>query len=205
MGIYERFVLPRAIDFACGMKAVAAQRAKIVPEAGGRVLEVGVGSGLNLPYYAPSRVSELIALDPSPELLRMARAAADAASLPVRFVEAGAERIPLEAASVDTVVMTYTLCSIPDPDAALSEIRRVLRPGGRLLFSEHGRSPDERVRRWQDRLNPLWKRAAGGCHLNRDVPAMLSQGGFEMDRLETGYLKGPKPMTFNYLGAAMPA
>ncbi len=160
MGIYERFVLPRAIDFACGMKAVAAQRAKIVPEAGGRVLEVGVGSGLNLPYYAPSRVSELIALDPSPELLRMARAAADAASLPVRFVEAGAERIPLEAASVDTVVMTYTLCSIPDPDAALSEIRRVLRPGGRLLFSEHGRSPDERVRRWQDRLNPLWKRAA---------------------------------------------
>ena len=205
MGIYERFVLPHGINFACGMKAVADQRAKIVPEAGGRVLEIGVGSGLNLPFFAPSRVSELIALDPSPELLRMARSAAHAASLPVRFVEAGAERIPLEAASVDSVVMTYTLCSIPDSDAALSEIRRVLRPGGRLLFSEHGRAPDERVRRWQERLNPLWKRVAGGCHLNRDVPAMLTQAGFQVDRLETGYLKGPKPMTFNYLGAAMPA
>lgn len=205
MGIYERLVLPHAIDFACGMKAVAAQRAKVVPDAGGRVLEIGVGSGLNLPFYAPSRISELIALDPSPELLGMARAAAHAASLPVRLIEAGAECIPLDAASMDTVVMTYTLCSIPDPGAALSEIRRVLRPGSRLLFSEHGRSPDERVRRWQDRLNPLWKRVAGGCHLNRDVPAMLLQAGFHVDRLETGYLKGPKPMTFNFLGAATPA
>lgn len=199
MGFYGRHVLPHAIDFACGMTAVAAQRAKIIPMAKGRVLEVGVGSGLNLPFYDTARVTELVGLDPSPEILRLARKKAHSSGLPVQLIAASAELIPLKASSFDTVVVTYTLCSVAEPEAVLSELHRVLKPGGRMLFAEHGRAPDPNIRRWQDRLNPIWKRVAGGCQLSRDPRALLSAAGFAIDQLETGYLKGPKPMTFNML------
>lgn len=205
MGFYERRVLPHVINLACGVEPVRAQRARIVPEAEGRVLEVGIGSGLNLPFYRPERVAELIGLEPAEEIRRMAERKAAAAAMPVRFLAAGAETIPLDSASVDTVVLTYTLCSIAEPEPALAEIRRVLRGGGRLLFAEHGRAPDESVRRWQRRIEPVWKRLAGGCRLTRDVPALIHAAGFAIERLDTGYLKGPRPMTYNFLGSARAA
>ena len=204
MGFYDRHILPRVINLACGMTPIRHQRRKIVPEAQGRVLEVGIGSGLNLPFYDPARVERLWGLEPSPEMRRYAAKTAAGTPFPVEFIDLPGETIPLDDGSVDTVVITYTLCTIPDALRALGEMRRVLKPDGRLLFCEHGRAPDEAVRRWQDRLTPLWKRIGGGCHLNRDIPALLHQGGFQPFRLETAYLPGPKPMSFNYWGAASP-
>jgi ubiquinone/menaquinone biosynthesis C-methylase UbiE len=178
------------------------QREKVVPSARGRVLEVGIGSGLNLPYYDTTEVERVFGLDPSTEITRMAAAAASQAHFDVEFLTAGAEDIPLDSASVDTVLVTYTLCSIPRVVQALREMARVLRPGGRLLFCEHGSAPDANVRRWQDRIDPLWSRVGGGCHLNRDIPALLGQGGFEIEDLETMYLPGWRPASFNYWGSA---
>jgi SAM-dependent methyltransferase len=204
MGFYDRHILPHVIDLACGAKPIGYQRRKVVPHAHGRVLEVGIGSGLNLPFYDPAKVEKLWGLEPAPEIRRMAERAAQGAPFPVEFIGLPGETIPLDDASVDTVVITYTLCTIPDAVAALGQMRRVLKPGGRLLFSEHGRAPDAAVRRWQDRLTPLWKRIGGGCHLNRDIPALLDEGGFAVDRLETMYVPGPRPMTFTYWGVAAP-
>ena len=204
MGFYDRHILPHVINLACGVKPIRYQRQKVVPQAEGRVLEVGIGSGLNLPFYDPARVEKLWGLEPAPEIRRMAEKAAAGAPFPVEFIDLPGETIPLEPGSVDTVVITYTLCTIPDAVRALHEMRRVLKPGGQLLFAEHGRAPDASVRRWQDRLTPIWKRIGGGCHLNRDIPKLLEQGGFAIDRLETMYLPGPRPMTFNYWGAAVP-
>jgi ubiquinone/menaquinone biosynthesis C-methylase UbiE len=202
---YDRHVLPWLVDLACGIKPVRRQREKVVPRARGRVLEVGIGTGRNLPYYDRSAVRSIIGLDPSLAMHRLARRRIERAGLEVRLVGLSAEEIPLEDASFDTVLVTYTLCSIPDPLAALREMRRVLAPGGRLVFCEHGRAPDESVRRWQDRLTPLWKKFAGGCHLNRDIPALLAMGGFACTDLQTMYLPGPRPLTFNYWGEALPA
>ena len=202
MGVYDRYLLPRLIDRACGMKLIRQQRALLVPGAQGRVLEVGAGSGLNFPFYDRERVEALWALEPSGELRRMASAAATSADLPVTFLNASAEAIPLDSSSIDTVVMTYTLCTIPDAMRALSEMKRVLKPGGRLLISEHGRAPDPSVRRWQDGITPLWRRVAGGCHLNRDVPALLRNAGFKLETMEAGYLSRPKAFAFNYRGSA---
>jgi len=204
MGFYNRYVLPRLIDAACGAKPIRYQRRKVVPDAFGRVLEVGIGSGLNLPFYDPAKVERLWGLEPAAAIRRLAEAKARSAPFPVEFIGLPGEEIPLERASVDTVVVTYTLCTIPDAVAALREMRRVLRPGGRLLFSEHGRAPDASVARWQDRLTPVWRRIGGGCHLNRDIPALLHQGGFSIDRLETMYVPGPRPMSFTYWGSAKP-
>lgn len=204
-GWYERHLLPYLIDFACGIKPVRRQRDKVVPRAQGRVLEIGIGTGLNLEHYDPSRIEKLVGLDPSREMHRLARKRMARAGLDVELVALSAEQIPFEAGSFDTVLVTYSLCTIPDPVAALNEMRRVLKPGGRLIFCEHGRAPDESVRRWQDRLTPTWSRLAGGCHLNRDIPALLRQGGFRCDDLETMYLPGPRPLTFNYWGTARPA
>lgn len=202
MGAYERFLLPRLIDCACGIRLIGQQRALLVPGAEGRVLEVGAGSGLNFPFYDQRRVKELIALDPSAELRRMASSAADDISLPVTFLDAPAEAIPLESNSLDTVLMTYTLCSIPDAVRALGEMRRVLKPGGRLLFAEHGRAPDRSVRRWQERITPLWKRLAGGCHLNRDIAGLIGDEGFQLEEVDARYLSRPKAFAFNYRGSA---
>jgi ubiquinone/menaquinone biosynthesis C-methylase UbiE len=158
---------------------------------------------MNLPFYRPT-VREILALQPAPWLMAMARGASRATSIPLKFLEASAEAIPLDEHSVDTIVTTWTLCSIPQAAAALADMRRVLRPGGKLLFAEHGLAPDESVRRWQDRLTPVWRRLGGGCHLNRPIRSMIEGAGFRVDRIETGYIPGPKPMTYMYEGSARP-
>jgi ubiquinone/menaquinone biosynthesis C-methylase UbiE len=177
-------------------------RQRIVAAAEGRVLEIGAGSGLNLPLYtAPAR--QVFALEPAPALISLARRYGHRATVPVVFIEASAEGIPLERASIDTIVTTWTLCSIPQAEVALNEMRRVLKPGGRLLFIEHGLAPDETVRRWQNRLTPVWRRISGGCHLNRPIQALIEDGGFRINQLTLGYMPGPKPMTFMYEGSAV--
>ncbi len=203
MGFYSDVILPRLLDLAMRNKDLVPFRERVIGAAEGRVLEIGVGSGRNLPFYrAPAR--EVLALEPTPRLVSMARSASRGASIPISFLEASAEAIPLDAHSVDTVVTTWTLCSIPHAAMALSEIRRVLRPGGRLLFVEHGLAPDDGVRRWQDRLTPVWRCIAGGCHLNRPIRSMIEGAGFRIDKIETGYIPGPRPMTFMYEGSARP-
>ena len=178
------------------------QREKIVPSARGRVLEVGIGSGLNLPYYDAEAVEHVFGLEPSLEMTRLASNAAADAPFDVDFLTTGSEEIPLDTNSVDTVLVTYTLCTIPDAVRALREMARVLRSGGRLLFCEHGLAPDASVRRWQNRIDPLWSRIGGGCHLNRNIPALLGQAGFKIEDLRTMYLPGWRPATFNYWGSA---
>lgn len=202
MGLYSRYVLPRLVDLACSSKPAMRQRRKVVPEARGRVLEIGLGSGLNLPIYDPSRIERVLGLEPSPEMLRMAELRGAEVPFEVELLQAGAEEIPIEDASVDTVLVTYTLCTIPDAVAALREMARVLKPSGRLLFCEHGAAPDPDVRKWQDRLDGVWGRLAGGCHLNRDIPALLTEGGFSIDELETMYIPGWRAASFNYWGSA---
>lgn len=203
MSFYERHVLPRVLDFSCGMRPIREQREKVVPRAHGRVLEIGIGSGLNLAHYDLGRVETLIGLDPSPELRRIAQKRARRVGVGVEWLPLEAERIPLDDASVDSVVVTYTLCTIPDVQAALSEVRRVLAPGGELYFSEHGRAPEPEVARMQDRLTPYWKRIAGGCHLNRDIPALIANAGFELDELETMYMpRTPRALGHSFWGCA---
>ncbi|MCP4643863.1 MAG: class I SAM-dependent methyltransferase, partial [bacterium] len=192
MGLYSRFVLPRIVHGVCSMKNATQQREKLVPLASGSVLEVGVGSGLNLPFYDPAKVKHVWALDPSPVMVKMAHRVAKSVAIPVDFFTLPCEELPLARHSVDTVVTTYTLCSVPDVVGALRRMARVLKPGGTLLFCEHTVSPDASVRRWQERLNPLWKRFAGGCHLNRDVLALLQEGGFRIQSSETAYVSGAR-------------
>jgi SAM-dependent methyltransferase len=204
MGLYNRYILPKVVHFACGLKPNMRQREKVVPHARGRVLEVGIGSGLNLPYYDVAKVTRIWGLDPAPEMTRMARQAADSLPFEVEFIGLPGDEIPLEDRSVDTVVVTYTLCTIPDTTPALREMSRVLRPGGELIFCEHGAAPDATVRRWQDRLNPLWKRLGGGCNLNRPIPALIEAGGFRIKSLDTMYIPGWRPASFNFWGAAVP-
>lgn len=178
------------------------QREKVVPLAGGRVLEIGAGSGLNLPFYDAEKVDHLFALEPSAEMWAMSKERQSTMKFSVEFMPAFAEDIPLQPASVDTIVVTYSLCTIPEAGQALEEMRRVLRKDGQLIFCEHGLAPDENIRKWQDRINPTWKRIGGGCNLNRDIPKLLTEGGFKIRDLDTLYLPGLKPMSFNYWGVA---
>ncbi len=203
MGFYQDQIVPLLINASMQQKNLATYRNRVVSAAEGRVLEIGIGSGLNLPFYS-SNARQVIGLDPSPKLLVMARRASRSDSRSVELIEGSAESIPLEDASADTIVTTWTLCSIPAVLDALHEMRRVLRPAGHLLFVEHGQAPDPNVRWWQDRLTPLWRRIGGGCHLNRAIRALIEGAGFQFDRLETGYMRGPKPMTFMYEGSARP-
>ena len=203
MGLYRDHILPHLIHLSMRQRNLAVYRARVLPAAQGRVLEIGIGSGLNLPFYGAT-VEQVIGLDPSPKLLAMAREAARRTSISLELIENSAEAIPLYNRSIDTVVTTWTMCSIPDARRALGEMRRVLKPGGHLLFVEHGRSPDPSVRRWQDRLTPLWQRVGGGCHLNRAIGELIEEAGFRIERLETGYMRGPKPMSFMYEGSARP-
>ncbi len=203
MGFYSDIILPRLCDLAMRNKQLVPFRERVIGAAEGRVLEIGVGSGMNLPFYRQP-VREVLALEPAPRLVTMARSASQGTSTPVSFVEASAEAIPFDKHSVDTVVTTWTLCSISRAATALAEMRRVLRPGGKLLFVAHGLAPDESVLWWQDRLTPAWRYISGGCHLNRPIRSMIEEAGFRIDRIETGYMPGPKPMTFMYEGSARP-
>jgi ubiquinone/menaquinone biosynthesis C-methylase UbiE len=203
MGFYEEWIVPPLIDWSMRNKRLRPYRERTAGAAEGRVLDIGIGSGLNLPFYA-RKAREIFGLDPSLALLARAQSKAPRTQTPVHLLEGSAERIPLADHTIDTVVMTWTGCSIPEICAALEEMRRVLRPGGRLLFVEHGRAPDPGVARWQDRLDPFWQRFSGGCHLNRKIDDLLSDAGFQIDRLATRYIPGPKIMTFFYEGAAMP-
>jgi ubiquinone/menaquinone biosynthesis C-methylase UbiE len=180
------------------------QRAKVVHRAKGKVLELGIGSGLNLPFYDPEKIVHLTAIDPAVEMWK--KNDIDVQKLPFNFEfrEAYAEDIPLGGDQFDTVVVTYTLCTIPDLVQAFEEIRRVLKPGGRLIFCEHGKAPDPRVAKLQNRFNPLWKRLGGGCNLNRDIPSLIKINGFRIDDMETMYIPGWKPSSFNYWGSASP-
>lgn len=204
MGLYSRYVMPRLVHLACSAESNRRQRLKVVPNARGKVLEVGVGSGLNLPFYDPATVESVVGIDPSVEMMRMAEGAAGSAPVPVRLLDAGAEAIPLGTASVDTVVLTYTLCTIPDAQGALREMVRVLAPGGQLLFCEHGAAPDPSVLRRQKRYNPVWRRLAGGCNLDRDIPALIGEGGFRITNMDTMYIPGWQPAAFNFWGRAEP-
>ena len=206
MGFYDRHILPPLINAACGGKAFAKQREKVTPFASGVVLELGFGSGLNLPYYDPAKVSRLYALEPSEGMLAIARRRAAGSAFPIDILAETAEALSLPDASVDTVLVTYSLCTIPDPASALEAVRRVLRPGGRLLFCEHGRAPDPAVARTQSRLDPIWKHIAGGCHLSRDIPGLVRDAGFHVAELKTMYLPGaPRWAGFNYWGEATAA
>jgi ubiquinone/menaquinone biosynthesis C-methylase UbiE len=201
MGFYNNVILPRLCHLVMRNRSLVPYRERVIASAEGRVLEIGIGSGLNLPFYGP-HVREIVGLEPAPRLIAMARQVAERMPMPVTFMEESAAAIPLDDNAVDTVVMTWTLCTIPQADRALSEMRRVLKPNGRLLFVEHGLAPDDGVRRWQDWLTPAWKRISGGCHLNRPIQSMIESAGFRFDRLQTAYMPGPKPMSFIYEGSA---
>jgi len=202
MGFYDKYLLPRLVHFTCGQNPAMRQRLKVVPLAQGRVLEIGIGSGLNIPFYDARKVQHLWGLDPSAEMWAIAQKNALEHHLDAEFIQSGAESIPLDDNSADTVLMTFTMCTIPDIHAALAEVRRVLKPSGMLVFCEHGEAPDETVQRWQKRLNPVWRKFAGGCNLNRPIPSLLHQAGFRSSDMQTMYLPGWKPATFNYWGTA---
>jgi ubiquinone/menaquinone biosynthesis C-methylase UbiE len=203
MSFYGERILPHLIQMAMKQEHFEPYRQRTTGLARGRVVEIGVGSGLNLPYYPAG--THVTGIDPSTRLLSMAREAATDRSKTVELIEGTAEALPLPDGTVDTVVTTWTLCSIPDFAKALAEVRRVLKPDGRLLFAEHGLAPEPGVVRWQNRLTPIWKRVGGGCHLNRPIDRVITSAGFEITALSTGYMKGPKPMTFMYEGHARPA
>ena len=204
MSFYDRWILPWVLDLAMRNKEARRYRERVIPRARGRVLEVGAGSGLNLPFYG-DKVDHLFALEPSPELRKMAGRRTKSARFTVEFLDRSAEEIPLERGSVDTVVTTWTLCTIPDPIRALQEMKRVLKPAGLLLFVEHGLAPEPGVQSWQHRLNPLWNRIGGGCNLDRKIDDLIVRSGFRLAELETEYVKGLKPMSFTYSGRAAPA
>jgi ubiquinone/menaquinone biosynthesis C-methylase UbiE len=201
MSVYEEWILPPILDLVMRQKQLEDYRKRVVGAARGRVLEVGVGSGLNFPFYG-DQVEHLYGLDPSQRLLAIARRRATAVKLPIELLPASATAIPLGDNSIDTIVMTWTLCSIPDAAAALREMRRVLKADGKLLFVEHGLSPEPGVVRWQHRLTPVWRRVAGGCHLDRKIDQLMRGAGFDVSQLETGYAPGPRPMAFMYQGCA---
>lgn len=203
MTLYERYVLPRLLDFACGIRPVRRQRDKIVPLARGEVLEVGIGTGLNLGHYRPEQIKRLWGLDPATQMNGHIKRRLASTGLDLELMTLSAEKIPVEDDRFDTVVLTYTLCSIADPVAALREMKRTLRPGGRLLFCEHGLAPEASVARWQRRLTPAWRRIAGDCHMDRDIPALLNAAGFETPDLQQGYIRGPRVLTYNYWGEAV--
>jgi ubiquinone/menaquinone biosynthesis C-methylase UbiE len=200
MGIYEKYFLPKFLNFAMKAPAMAKIRSELVPMAEGHVLEIGIGSGLNLPYY--SNPASVTGLDPSLELQEYAREVAREQGIDVDFLSVSGEDIPADDNSFDSIVMTWTLCTIPDPLAALAEIRRVLKPHGKIVFAEHGESPDPDVARWQNRINPTWNVIGGGCNLNRRIRSLYESSGFGFDSIDEGYIPGPKVAAYSYRGIA---
>lgn len=195
-------MLPRLINLACSTKPTRKQREKVVPLATGDVLEIGFGSGLNLPYYDRDKVRRIWGLEPSQGMRRLASVSIRESEIDVELIEQPAEEMPLDDDSVDTVLVTYTLCTIPDVREALEATRRVLKPQGRLLYCEHGKAPDDNVQKWQHRLNPAWKKIAGGCNMHRDIPAILDESGFLVEDDNRMYLPGVKALSYNYWGSA---
>ena len=204
MNPYNKYILPKITNAACSGSPTMKQRQKIVPLAYGNVLEVGVGSGLNFDFYDATKVDRLYALDPSEEMWALAKKQLDTSQIKIEFTKGYAEEIPLDSNSIDSIVITYTMCTIPDVEASLAEMRRVLKVHGELIFCEHGIAPDNSVRRWQNILNPIWKNVGGGCNLNRNIPELISDGGFKINNLETMYLPGFKPASYNFWGVAKP-
>lgn len=202
MRFYTKYILPRIAHLLCSSKLITQQREKVVPRAWGQVLEIGIGSGLNLPFYDPQKVRHVWGLDPNEDMWNLARR--PAVGFDVEYLRASAEKIPLDNGSADSILITYSLCSVPQALEALRDMRRVLRPGGELIFCEHGAAPEQSVRRWQERLNPIWQKAAGGCRLNLQIPTLLEQAGFRIRALDTMYIQGPKIASFNYWGTAVP-
>lgn len=203
MSLYEKYILPRVLNCACGSKPIKYQREKVVPKAAGIVLEVGIGSGLNIPFYDSSKIDKIVGLDPSCELNVMAEKIARDHAIDIEFVLSSDEDIPLSDNHFDTVLVTYTMCTIPDAVAANKEMRRVLKPEGRLIFCEHGVAPDLKVSKWQHRIDPYWTKIAGGCHLNRNIPDLITSAGFQIQSMEEMYLPStPKFAGYNYWGVA---
>lgn len=200
--LYDRYILPKVTNALCACGPNMKQREKIVPLASGIVLEVGVGSGLNFKYYDHDRVDHLFALDPSEEMWSIAQKQIANSELQPEYVKASAEKMPIDNNTIDSIIITYTLCTIVNVNASLSEMRRVLKPNGKLIFCEHGIAPDKSVRRWQNLLNPIWKRLGGGCNLNRNIPLLIKEGGFKIEKLDTMYIPGFKPASYNYWGIA---
>jgi ubiquinone/menaquinone biosynthesis C-methylase UbiE len=206
MGFYDRHILPRLLNSAMSTKPITYQRKKVVPRAEGRVLEIGFGAGHNLPFYDASKVSRIWALEPAEEMRARAAERVSESPIELEFLDLPSEQIPLGDGEADTVLVTYTLCSIPDVHKALGEMRRVMKPAGRMIFCEHGEAPDANVKRWQGRLTPLWKAIGGGCHLGRPIPQLIADGGFRVEGLQTMYLPGtPRFAGFNYWGEATKA
>ena len=204
MSLYDKYVLPKFLNCACASKPILRQRQKVVPLAEGKVLEIGIGSGLNLPFYEKSKIDEIWGLDPSEELSAMARIVADQESIEVNFISSGAEEIPLPDDHFDSVLVTYTMCTIPEVLRANQEIRRVLRAGGKMIFCEHGEAPDENIRKWQKRINPFWGKIAGGCNINRKIPSLIQDSGFDIVEMEEMYLPNtPRIAGYNYWGYAL--
>jgi len=200
---YEKYLLPKLLDKCCSTKPINYQRNKIVPHVKGTVLEIGIGSGLNIPYYNKSNIHKVYGLDPSAELCEMAEKTACDHQIDINFLVDSAEEIKLVSNTIDTILVTYTLCSIPNLNEALNEIKRVMKPEAKILFCEHGIAPDLKVRIWQNRINPLWSKMFGGCNINRDIPVILSDSGFKVDNLQQMYLPStPKIVGYNYWGAA---
>lgn len=203
MGFYNKYIFPKVLNWACKQKPAMKQREKIIPLAAGNVLEIGVGSGLNLPFYDSSKVAHLSAIDPAVEIWNERRLDMNQLPIDFEFIQSKAEEMPFNNNSFDTIVFTYTLCSIADLERAFEEIRRVIKPNGQLIFCEHGKAPDISVRRWQNTINPIWKRFGGGCNLNRDIPVIIKENGFTKLEMETMYIPGWKPASFNYWGTAL--
>ena len=202
MGFYEKHILPLCLDKACGIEPITKQRQKVVPLASGVVLEIGIGSGLNLPFYNPEKVSKVIGVDPDDYMWKRSAKSRAKAAIEIERIGLSGEEIPLAKNMADTVVVTYSLCTIPNPVKALKEMTRILKPGGQIRFTEHGKAPDANIHKWQNRIDPYWKKIAGGCHSGRDIPELFRQAGLKFDTLEEMYIPGPKVLGYNYWGAA---
>jgi ubiquinone/menaquinone biosynthesis C-methylase UbiE len=202
VSFYEDRILPHLIGLACGSKPTRKQREKIVHRAYGDVLEIGFGGGLNLPHYDRNRVRRVFGLEPSEGMRRSAAHMIDESAIDVELIDLPGEEIPLEDNSVDSILVTYTLCTIPDVVAALHGMRRVLKPGGHLFYCEHGKAPDAGVYKWQRRVNPAWRKVAGGCNMDRDIPALLEAGGFKIEEDNRMYIPGIRALSYNFWGAA---
>lgn len=204
MSFYENKILPVLINSACSTRQVMKIRRQVVPQASGEVLDVGMGSGLNLQFYDREKVEVVWGLEPSEGMRLKARANLQTSPVEVKWLDLPGEQIPLDDESIDTILLTFTLCTIPDWETALQQMHRVLKPGGKLLFAEHGRAPDEGVRKWQDRITPIWKKIGGGCHLNRPISDYLARGGFDVRRIENFYMKNaPRVAAHMYVGEAV--